>query len=196
MERKQNGDKMYTVFGRTPKNFANILLEDNDKIRVRLSTYGILADPENSWALIETVINWVDCRFVQNQSEDTIPVQALQLYCANHYYSMVKIEGHASFLYQTIHKAREVWPFVLAGLMAMGATRHARLFQKMADWVAINPEAAISNDNEANSEMTNLDENFAKIDDQNAFNILATKWIETWPNFEVIDDDAVIRAHA
>lgn len=187
---------MYTIFGRTPNDLSNILLEDNDKIRVRLSTYGLLASPENSWALIETVINWVDCRFVQNKSEEKIPVQALQLYCANHYYSMVKTDGHAEFLIQTIHRAREVWPFVLAGLMAMGASRHARLFQKMADWVSIHPELALGDENFENSDVQELDQIFAKLDDQNAFNILATRWIETWPNFEIIDDEAVIRASA
>ncbi len=187
---------MYAIFGRTPKDMSNILLEDSDKIRVRLSTYALLADPENSWALIETVINWIDSRFAQNIDRDSIPVCALQLYCANHYYSMVKIDGHASFLSQTLHKAREIWPFVLAGLMSMGASRHARLFQKMSDWVSINPGLAIDGELSDNEEVKELDELFAKLDDQNAYNILATKWIESWPNFEIIDDEAIIRACA
>lgn len=169
-----------------------IAAHERNYIIIPKSTFELSVSPENSWVLIEIIVNWVENSFEKSDEfYENIPTRALQLYFANHYYSLVQIEGHRNFLISSSNCAGQLWPYILAGLLTMGAHEHAYLFQEMADWASNNPkEVAKLTDDDTHFELlSSLDKKFENIEGTNPFNEYASIWINSWPELMIMDDD-------
>ncbi len=190
---------MYSVFGRLPRLEEPIASHEDDHIIIPKGTYELAKDPDTAWVLVEIIVNWVDNCFAKNGGNiNKIPLCALQLYCANHYYSYVQLGGHRDFIKASAHKAGQIWPFILAGLLAMNAKEHAIIFQEMADWVSRNVDEAvdIEKDGEHLLELFVLDGKFESVDINFPFCQFASEWIATWPELKLMDDDEFLKEMA
>ena len=182
---------MYSVFGRKVRLDEPIASHEDNYIIIPKSTYELANDPDTAWVLVEIIVNWVDNSFAKNGGNgNNIPLRALQLYCANHYYSFVQNGGHRDFIKASAHKAGQVWPFILAGLLAMNAKEHANIFQEMADWVSRNVDEAvdIEKDGEHLLELFVFDGKFEALEINSPFCFFANEWISQWSELKIMDD--------
>jgi hypothetical protein len=171
--------------------------QSKKKLLIPYSTYLLSQDEDTAWALVEVIVNWVDHEYsISNNRNNSIPLCAVQLYCANHYYCHVRDLGHKGFIKETTNKAGQIWPFVLAGLMNMKADNFVSIFREMADWVSQNIDvaAAIENNDESIIELLSLDAKFELAHMQSPFHSLATNWIKQWSDIEIISDEDFVSA--
>lgn len=184
--------KMYEVFGVQNYNTSEIMYDvASGNIPVAQSTLYLSENSVSAWVLIEEIINWTNRKFTKsNGHNDGIPISALQLYCASHYYYYIRGVGHNAFIKATYNKSDEIWPYVLAGFLNMGAIEYIEVFQQMVDWAArnIDDDSNIENSMAFTEELESLDYKFEALNLMNPYCEIATKWIKTWDNIEIIPD--------
>ncbi len=190
---------MYEIFGVQNYNPSEINNDcPNGKIPIKQSTLFLAQNSVSAWALIEEIINWTNKEFAKSNGQSTdIPICALQLYCASHYYYYVRDMGHIAFVKATIAKSDEIWPYVLAGLLNMNAVEYIEVFQQMVDWVARNFDEDKTEENAIPyfEELDLLNYKFEGLNLIKPYCETATKWIKTWDNIEIIPDNLCDVAH-
>lgn len=183
---------MYEIFGVQNYNPLETICDSaNGMIPISQSTLYLSENSISAWALIEEIINWTNQQFTKSNGQyGDIPVNALQLYCASHYYYYVSDLGHESFLKATINKADEIWPYILAGFLNMNAKEYIEVFQQMVDWSArnIDDSNAIENSMAFFEELEVLDYKFEALNLMTPYCEITTNWVKTWDNIEIIPD--------
>lgn len=184
---------MYETFGvQNHQPIEAFEIIQNGKIPVAKSTLYLADDSNTAWALIEEIVNWTNQQFAKNNGAfGDIPICALQLYCVSHYYHFVRDIGHEGFVKATYNKSDEIWPYVLAGFINMNAIDYIDIFQQMVDWTARNIDGNINIENSMAfyDELDSLDNKFEALNTITPFSNIATKWVKTWDNVEIIPDN-------
>jgi hypothetical protein len=120
-----------------------------------------------------------------------LPAKALQAYHADFYLAQVRNGGHSQF----IANAGELLPIAvadaLAGLEAMGAGAQHQVLSDMAAWVEANQdEARAQNGFSVRAKaLDELDTRFLAADSEKPLTNLAARWIASWPELRIVEDD-------
>jgi len=120
-----------------------------------------------------------------------LPPEAMQVYHADYYLAQVENGGHSQFIYNAGVNFPEMSADALAGLEAMGLPEHHRILNEMIGWANANPEEAAAQNGFATCAalLDELDARFCAADDQTPMIQRSAKWIATWPNLRLVEDD-------
>ncbi|GLR43062.1 DMP19 family protein [Mesorhizobium amorphae] len=118
--------------------------------------------------------------------------KAMQVYHAHWYSSEVKNGGHSQFIHNAGQEIDAMVANARAGLAASGAKGQLATLEKMSAWVAEHPdEAAKQTGFEGGRDglLDTLDDAFYDADEAAPMDNLVARWIASWPDLQVVDDD-------
>lgn len=124
--------------------------------------------------------------------DSEINPKAMQVFHADWYSSEVKNGGHSQF----IHNAdEEIYPMIAnakAALIACGAEGQLATLEKMSAWVARHPDKAAKQtgfEGGRDDFLDTLDDAFYEADEAVVMEDLLARWITSWPDLQIVDDD-------
>ncbi|WP_170950227.1 DUF4375 domain-containing protein [Mesorhizobium sp. WSM3864] len=118
--------------------------------------------------------------------------KAMQVFDADWYSSEVKNGGHSQFIHNAGSEIDTTIANARAGLSACGAKGQLATLEKMSAWVAKHPdEAARQTGFEGGRDdfLDTLDDAFYEADDAVPMEHLLARWIASWPDLQIVDDD-------
>jgi|GEM_PF-2860469 len=118
--------------------------------------------------------------------------KAMQVFHADQYSSEVKNGGHSQFIHNAGSEIDTMIANARAGLSACGAKGQLATLEKMSAWVAKHPdEAAKQTGFEGGRDkfLDTLDDAFYEADDAMPMEDLLARWIASWPDLQIVDDD-------
>ncbi|PBB87629.1 hypothetical protein CK216_08115 [Mesorhizobium sp. WSM3876] len=118
--------------------------------------------------------------------------KAMQVFHADWYSSEVKNGGHSQFIHNAGREIDIVIANARAGLGACGAKGQLATLEKMSAWVAKYPDkAAMQTGFEGGRDafLDTLDDAFYEADEAVRMEDLLARWIASWPDLQVVDDD-------
>ncbi|CDX33748.1 conserved hypothetical protein [Mesorhizobium plurifarium] len=118
--------------------------------------------------------------------------KALQVFHADQYSLEVKNGGHSQFIHNAGDEIDTMIANARAGLSACGAKGQMATLERMAAWVATHPdEAAKQTGFEGGRDdfLDTLDDAFYEADDAMPMEDLLARWIASWPELQIVDDD-------
>jgi hypothetical protein len=149
-------------------------------------------EPEGAYHLTAAVVDYVnDVQQAGVFVRREMPPKALQAYNADYYLAEVNNGGHSQF----IHNSGELLPTIvgdaLAGLEAMGARAQHQILTEMAAWVEANVAEAFAQDGFGTraKPLEELDSRFYAAEGEAPIAPLAARWISSWPELRIVEDD-------
>ncbi|MBZ9851417.1 DMP19 family protein [Mesorhizobium sp. CA14] len=118
--------------------------------------------------------------------------KALQVFHADQYSLEVKNGGHSQFIHNAGSEIDTVIANARAGLGACGAKGQLATLEKMSAWIAKHPdEAAKQTGFEGGRDdfLDTLDDAFYEADDAAPMEDLLARWIASWPDLQIVDDE-------
>ncbi|MDX8513648.1 DMP19 family protein [Mesorhizobium captivum] len=118
--------------------------------------------------------------------------KAMQVFHADWYSSEVKNGGHSQFIHNAGSEIDTTTANARAGLSACGAKGQLVTLEKMSAWVAEHPhEAAKQTGFEGGRDdfLDTLDDAFYEADEVAPMEDLLARWIASWPDLQIVDDD-------
>jgi hypothetical protein len=145
-------------------------------------------------APIERNIDFVNALFGELLRPEEISHEALLSYYVDYYLAQVNNGGFAQFVYNTGWKPNVVG-FVKDGLIAIGASNHAALFEKGERLVSMqhsNLERFLRSDfsgtNSDRDQFNSVNEPFYKIEKNESLEALNAAWLKSRPNLCVVPE--------
>ncbi|MGX9145418.1 DMP19 family protein [Mesorhizobium sp. 128a] len=121
-----------------------------------------------------------------------IDPKAMQVLHADSYSSEVKNGGHSQFIHNAGQEIGTMIANARAGLTACGAKGQLATLEKMSGWIADHPdEVAEQTGFEGGRDdfLDTLDHAFYAADEAAPMENLLARWIASWPDLQVVDDD-------
>jgi len=118
--------------------------------------------------------------------------KAMQVYHAHWYSSEVKNGGHSQFIHNAGHEIGTMIANARAGLTASGAKGQLATLEKMSAWVAEHPDKAAKQtgfEGGRDDFLDTLDDAFYDAEEAASMLNLLARWIASWPDLQVVDDD-------
>jgi len=118
--------------------------------------------------------------------------KAMQVYHAHWYSSEVKNGGHSQFIHNAGHEIGTMIANARAGLTASGAKGQLATLEKMSAWVAEHPDKAAKQtgfEGGRDDFLDTLDDAFYDAEEAAPMLNLLARWIASWPDLQVVDDD-------
>ncbi|MDX8439851.1 DMP19 family protein [Mesorhizobium australafricanum] len=118
--------------------------------------------------------------------------KAMQVFHAHWYSSEVKNGGHSQFIHNAGREIDTTIANARAGLSACGATRQLATLEKMSAWVARHPDKAAKQtgfEGGRDEYLDTLDDAFYETDEAAPLDDLLARWIASWPDLQIVDDD-------
>ncbi|BCM18428.1 DUF4375 domain-containing protein [Mesorhizobium sp. J8] len=118
--------------------------------------------------------------------------KALQVFHADQYSLEVKNGGHSQFIHNAGGEIDTMIANARAGLSACGAKGQLVTLEKMSAWIAKHPdEAAKQTGFEGGRDdfLDTLDDAFYEAEDAMPMEDLLARWIASWPDLQIVDDD-------
>lgn len=118
--------------------------------------------------------------------------KAMQVFNADWYSSEVKNGGHSQFIHNAGGEIDTTIANASAGLSACGATRQLATLEKMSAWVARYPDKAARQtgfEGGRDDFLDTLDDALYEADDAAPLEDLLARWITSWPDLQIVDDD-------
>lgn len=148
---------------------------------------------DEPFELIVAVRDFVQAMLLQGlyrQSE--ISQRAMQAEHADNYLAEVNNGGHSQFIYNSGEDIDTVVANARAGLAAMGAIGQLAILEKMATWMAEHPDEAAEQtgfEGGIDDFLSSLDMPFYKEERAAPMLGLSARWIASWPELKIVDDD-------
>ncbi|TIR14681.1 MAG: DUF4375 domain-containing protein [Mesorhizobium sp.] len=118
--------------------------------------------------------------------------KAMEVFHADQYSLEVKNGGHSQFIHNAGSEIHTMIANARAGLSACGAKGQLATLEKMSAWIAKHPdEAAKQTGFEGGRDdfLDALDDAFYEADDAMPMEDLLARWIASWPDLQIVDDD-------
>ncbi|AZO33342.1 DUF4375 domain-containing protein [Mesorhizobium sp. M2A.F.Ca.ET.037.01.1.1] len=118
--------------------------------------------------------------------------KAMQVFHADQYSLEVKNGGHSQLIHNAGSEIDTMIANARAGLSACGAKGQLATLEKMSAWIAKHPdEAAKQTGFEGGRDdfLDTLDDAFYEADDAMPMEDLLARWIASWPDLQIVDDD-------
>lgn len=118
--------------------------------------------------------------------------KAMQVYHAHWYSSEVKNGGHSQFVRNAGLEIDTMIANARAGLTASGAKGQLATLEKMSAWVAEHPDKAAKQtgfEGGRDDFLDTLDDAFYDADEAAPMVNLLARWIASWPDLQLVDDD-------
>jgi Domain of unknown function (DUF4375) len=148
--------------------------------------------PKDAHQLPAAVVDYInDVQRAGMYARSELPAKALQAYHADFYLAQVRNGGHSQF----IANSGELLPIAVAdaleGLEAMGADAHCQVLTEMVAWAKANPDEARAQDGFGvrAKALDELDTRFFAAESEKAVSFLAARWISSWPELRIVEDD-------
>ncbi|WP_217576866.1 DUF4375 domain-containing protein [Mesorhizobium sp. GbtcB19] len=141
------------------------------------------------FAVMQFVVTMVSKGLYRYQE---INPKAMQVFHADQYSSEVKNGGHSQFIHNAGSEIDAMIANARAGLSACGAKGQLATLEKMSAWVAKHPdEAAKQTGFEGGRDdfLDTLDDAFYSADEAVPMEDLLARWIASWPDLQIVDDD-------
>lgn len=147
---------------------------------------------ETPYDLVQAVVNFVNAMTgdgLYNRFE--ISQQAMQAYHGDFYLAQVNNGGHSQFIHNCFANLSFVVNDVRGALTGMNAVATVPIFERMAAWVAQNPNEAKTQtgfEGGRAPELDELDTLFYGADKETPLIVLSARWIAAWPELRAVDD--------
>ncbi|QND65555.1 DMP19 family protein [Mesorhizobium loti] len=118
--------------------------------------------------------------------------KAMQVYHAHWYSSEIKNGGHSQFIHNAGQEIDAMIANARAGLTASGAKGQLATLEKMSAWVAEHPDKAAEQtgfEGGRDDFLDTLDDAFYDADKAVPMDNLLARWIASWPDLQIVDDD-------
>jgi hypothetical protein len=118
--------------------------------------------------------------------------KAMQVFHADCYSTEVKNGGHSQFIHNAGSEIDAMIANARAGLSACGAKGQLATLEKMSAWVAKHPDKAATQtgfEGGRDDFLNTLDDAFYEADDAMPMEDLLARWIASWPDLQIVDDD-------
>ncbi|TPL49588.1 DUF4375 domain-containing protein [Mesorhizobium sp. B2-4-6] len=118
--------------------------------------------------------------------------KAMQVFHADWYSSEVKNGGHSQFIHNAGSEIDTTIANARAGLSACGAKGQLATLEKMSAWVAKHPDKAAAQtgfDGGRDDFLDTLDDAFYEAEEAAPIEDLLARWITSWPDLQIVDDD-------
>ncbi len=149
-------------------------------------------EPGGAHHLASAVVDYVnDIQRAGVFATHELPQKAMQAYHADYYEAQVGNGGHSQFIFNARGQLPAAVADALAAFAAMGATIQHQILTEMAAWVKANPqEASVQNGFGTRAQaLDELDTWFSAAGEQSPVAPLAARWIESWPELRIVEDD-------
>ena len=123
--------------------------------------------------------------------------KAMQVFHADQYSLEVKNGGHSQFIHNAGGEIDTMIANARAGLSACRAKGQLATLEKMSAWIAEHPdEAAKQTGFEGGRDdfLDTLDDAFYEADEAEPMEDLLARWIVSWPDLQIVDDDDYVHA--
>ncbi|TIV84995.1 MAG: DUF4375 domain-containing protein [Mesorhizobium sp.] len=133
-----------------------------------------------------------DNGFQRALSPSEINPKALQVFHADQYSLEVKNGGHSQFIHNAGSEIDAMIANARVGLSACGAKGQLATLEKMSAWIAKHPEEAAKQtgfEGGRDDFLDTLDDAFYEADDAMPMEDLIARWIASWPDLQIVDDD-------
>lgn len=157
------------------------------------------AEPDGAYHMSAAIVDYVnDVQQAGVFARHEMPAKAMQAYHADYYLAQVNNGGHSQFIGNSGELLRTITGDALAGLEAMGATAQHRILIEMAAWAAANPADAGAQDGFGirAEPLDSLDTRFYAAEGETPIAPLAARWIASWPELRIVEDDRYASAIA
>ncbi|TGP57112.1 DUF4375 domain-containing protein [bacterium M00.F.Ca.ET.230.01.1.1] len=121
-----------------------------------------------------------------------ISQRAMQVSHASTYSAEVMNGGHSQFIYNAAEEIDDMIANARAGLIACGAKGHLVTLEKMSAWIAEHPNKAAEQtgfEGGRDDFLDTLDDAFSKADEVEPMENFLARWITSWPDLQIVDDD-------
>ena len=121
-----------------------------------------------------------------------ISLKAMQVSHADLYSAEVKNGGHSQFIHNAGQEFDTMVANARAGLTAAGAKGQLTTLEKMSVWVAEHPDEAAEQtgfDGGRDDFLDTLDDAFYDADEVTPMLDLLARWVASWPDLQIVDDD-------
>ncbi|WFP61970.1 DUF4375 domain-containing protein [Mesorhizobium sp. WSM4904] len=118
--------------------------------------------------------------------------KAMQVFHTDWYSSEVKNGGHSQFIHNAAREIDTMIANARAGLNACGAKGQLATLEKMSAWVAKHPDKAATQtgfEGGRDDFLDTLDDAFYEADEAAPLDSLLARWITSWPDLQIVDDD-------
>ncbi|TIV96974.1 MAG: DUF4375 domain-containing protein [Mesorhizobium sp.] len=118
--------------------------------------------------------------------------KAMQVFHADWYSSEVKNGGHSQFIHNAAREIDAMIANARAGLSACGANGQLATLEKMSAWVLKHPDKAATQtgfEGGRDDFLDTLDDAFYEADEAEPLDGLLARWITSWPDLQIVDDD-------
>ncbi|MDX8517169.1 DMP19 family protein [Mesorhizobium dulcispinae] len=118
--------------------------------------------------------------------------KAMQVFHADWYSSEVKNGGHSQFIHNAAREIDTMIANARAGLSACEAKGQLATLEKMSAWVARHPDKAARQtgfEGGRDDFLDTLDDAFYEADEAAPLDGLLARWITSWPDLQIVDDD-------
>ncbi|RWM35362.1 MAG: DUF4375 domain-containing protein [Mesorhizobium sp.] len=118
--------------------------------------------------------------------------RAMQVFHADWYSSEVKNGGHSQFIHNAGREIDTMIANARAGLSSCGAKGQLATLEKMSAWVAKHPDKAATQtgfEGGRDDFLDTLDDAFYEADEVVPLDGLLARWITSWPDLQIVDDD-------
>lgn len=195
---------MFGFFSRKPKKSADKPIGAPSPAAAHLSKAGLLVpvivprstveeaveQPFELVFAVEKFIHAMVSNGLYRHSE--INAKAMQVSHADLYSAEVKNGGHSQFIHNAGQEFDAMVANARAGLTAAGAKGQLATLEKMSVWVAEHPEEAEGQtgfEGGRDDFLDTLDDAFYDADEAAPMNDLLARWVASWPDLQIVDDD-------
>ncbi|MGX5849932.1 DMP19 family protein [Mesorhizobium sp. PL10] len=121
-----------------------------------------------------------------------IDPKAMQVLHADAYSSEVKNGGHSQFIHNAGQEIGAMIANARAGLIACGAKGQLATLEKMSGWIVDHPDEASEQtgfEDGRDDFLDTLDHAFYDADEAAPMENLLARWIASWPDLQIVDND-------
>lgn len=147
---------------------------------------------ESPYDLVQALVNFVNVMTGEGlYSRFELPAKAMQAYHADFYLAQVNNGGHSQFIHNSFANLPFIVKDVRAALEGMKADAVLAIFERMAAWVAQNPDEVTKQtgfDGGRAPLLDELDKLFYAADKAAPLIAQNARWIASWPELRAVDD--------
>lgn len=147
---------------------------------------------EGAFHLPAAVVDYVNnVQMAGVYARHELPIRALQAFHADYYLAQVNNGGHSQFIHNSGVMFSNIVADALAGLEGMGAKAQCEVLAEMIAWAEANTEEARAQNGFSlrAKALDELDTRFYAAEKEWPIAPLAARWISSWPELRVVEDD-------